>query len=478
MFSKVLFLDDRWEEENWKQSFDKWLPESVEAIYEKFGHKAIQRLTENPEIKLVFLDLHFAGQSEQGEQILNKIKELYPNLRVIILTSINDVELALRLVHAEKKAYYYFYKDSIDPDQVRKIIENAIESHDLQAEAIRKTDKGMIIGESLALKEVLRLAQKASQVDSTVLITGESGTGKELIARTIYLNSRRKEYSFVAVNCGAITETLIESELFGHVKSAFTNASADKRGFFEKANRGTIFLDEVAELKMDMQPKLLRVLEEREFYKVGSATPQKVNVRVIAATNKNLEEQLEKDLFREDLLYRLNIIHINIPPLRERKEDIPLLIKYLLQRLNNESGEAKDISASAIEFLRQCHWSGNARQLRNALERAIVTSKSELLDVEDFNSLISSASSNAMHNNFVDIWTENVISGQANWEDIRKEFGATADSRKRILERIILSLKQNLGHRPSGTELATALEVRRNYLNVILSDLGLRLRDF
>lgn len=478
MSSKVLFLDDRWEEENWKQSFDRWLPESVKAVYEKFGFKAVQLLKENPDIKLVFLDLHFEGQSEQGEEILNKIKDQYPNLRVIILTSINDVELALRLVHGEKKAYYYFYKDSLDPDQVRKIIENAIESHDLQEDAIRKTDKGMIIGESAAMKEVLRLAQKASQVNSTILITGENGTGKELIARSIHQNSPRKQQLFIAVNCGAIAETLIESELFGNIKGAFTSATSVKKGFFEKANRGTIFLDEIAELKVDIQPKLLRVLEEREFYKVGSSTPEKTDIRIIAATNKDLEEQIENGLFREDLFYRLNVIHINILPLRERREDIPLLINYLLPRINNETNESKEISLNAVEFLKQCNLKGNARQLRNALEKAVVTSKSEVLEVEDFKSLISNSFSNTNQLSFINDWAEKVISGKASWEDLRKEFGAAADSRKEILQQIIFSLKQDLGHRPSGQDLADTLRVNRNYLNVILNDLGLRLRDF
>jgi two-component system NtrC family response regulator len=477
MQSKILVLDDRWQQEHWKDSFDEWLPESVKAVYEESGFKALERLSENPDVKLVFLDLQFENQPEQGEQILNRIKEHYPDLKVIILTSLNDSQLALRLVHDQKKAYYYFFKDALDPDQVKKLIENAIESYDLRADAIRKTDIGMVVGESPALSEVLRLTERASLVDSTVLLTGESGTGKELLARAIHLNSRRSQKPFVAINCGAVPEGLVESELFGHVKGAFTSAVADRRGRFEMADGGTVFLDEIAETTSPLQVKLLRVLELGEFQRVGAEKTTKVGVRVIAATNKILEELVREEKFREDLYYRLNILSIHVPPLRERRTDIPLLVRYFVQKLNNEFGDTKDISDRAIEFLMQFDWPGNIRQLQNVLERAIVNSPSESLDDTDFGFLNSSIIKDS-DGNLIDRWIEDTLNGQASWADIRKEFGATGDARKKIMEGIIVALKQKLGGRPSGAEMADALDIKRNHVNQILKSLNLQLRDF
>jgi DNA-binding NtrC family response regulator len=478
MSVKILFLDDRWRVENWKDSFDEWLPEAVEAIYEEYGYKAVQRLTENPDVKLVFLDLQFEGQPQQGEEILTRIKEQNPDLPVVILTSINDAQLALKLVHDEKKAYYYFFKDSIDPDQVTKVIENAIEGYELKSESIRKTDIGIIVGDSPALAEVLRLSGRASHVDSTVLITGESGTGKELIARAIHLNSRRRKAPFVAVNCGGIPEALIESELFGHVRGAFTGAIKDKSGRFERANKGTIFLDEIAELNPAMQVRLLRVLQFGEIERLGSERTQIVDARVIAATKQNIEERIRDGFFREDLYYRLDVIRIHIPPLRERKEDIPVLVTYFLRRLNDKLDEAKDISDEAIELLQKYHWPGNVRELENLLERAIATSTTDVLDIEDFASLLSATRVDDADARLIDIWVEKAMSGTTSWDDIRREFGAAGDTRKRIIESIIQSLSQKLKQRPSGTELATVLRVSRNHLSQILSSLGLQLRDF
>lgn len=481
MPSKVLFLDDRWKEEHWDESLSEWMPDGVEVIYEERGNRAIQRLKENPEVKLVFLDLRFEGQPEQGEEVLNKIKEQYPELRVIILSSINDIQLALRLVHKEKKAYYYFHKESIDFDQLKKLIEITIETYDLRAEAIRKTDIGLIIGDSRALLEVLRLAEQASCVDSTVLITGESGTGKELIARSIHLNSNRRKKPFVAVNCGAIPENLIESELFGHVRGSFTTAIADKRGIFERADKGTVFLDEIAELKVELQVRLLRVLQLGEFTRVGSETAQKVDARVIAATNKNLEDRITQGLFRDDLFWRLNVIRIKMPPLRERKEDIPALLSYIVQRLNEKLGRSKDVSDEAIDILRRHDWAGtgNIRELENILEAAIVTTRSDIIGASEIETLITPESKSADRGADIEKWVEMLLESKAEWEDVRKEFGASGDNRKRIMVGIISSMKQKSGRRPTGAELAGVIKIpTRNHLNQVLSNLGLKLKDF
>jgi DNA-binding NtrC family response regulator len=476
MPDKILFLDDRWREESWNESFDRWVPDSTETIYEEHGYKAIQRLRENPEIKLVFLDLNFEGQPEQGEQILAKIKEHYPDLKVIILTSRNDTQLALRLTLTEKKAYYYFHKDEIDEDLLKKQIENAIETVNLRAEAIRKTDIGIIIGESPALREALRLTESASQVNSTVLITGESGTGKELIARSIHQNSSRKNMSFIALNCGAIAPNLIESELFGHVKGAFTDAVAEKRGKFERAHRGTIFLDEIAELRLELQIPLLRVIQLGEFEKVGSEQVQRVDARVIAATNQNLEQSVEQGTFRRDLFYRLDVIRIKMPSLRERREDIPALAAYFLEHLNEKLNRAKDISPEAFEVLKRYDWPGNIRELQNVIERAIATSDSEVLGPQDFRALIT-GDREIGDRSSVTFWIDRVMNGQAAWEDIRREFGSSGDARRQFFIGLISSLHQKLGRRPSGNEIADSLKTTRNNWNAIASNLGLRLRE-
>lgn len=474
MPNKILFLDDRWEEERWKESFDDWLPEGVEAIYEKYGFLAIQRLAENPDVKLMFLDMQFEGQPEQGEQILKKVKDHYPDMPVVILTSVNDAQLALRLVHDEKTAYYYFFKDKIDPDQITKLIENAIEKYDLKADSIRKTDAGVIIGESRPLRETLRLTERASQVDSNVLITGETGTGKELIARAIHLNSKRKSNPCVIINCGSIPEELVESELFGHVKGAFTGAHADKRGRFELAHGGTIFLDEVAEMLPAMQVKLLRVIQQREIQRVGGEKVQTVDVRIIAATNRNLEEWIERGLFRDDLYWRLNILRIHVAPLRSRREDIPLLVNHFLRKLNNKFDETKDISDEAANLLNSYDWPGNVRQLENALEKAVVTSMQDTLQVGDFAFLTQPAGTKVAEDDLIRRWVEEAVQGGSSWNDIRREFGVAA--RKKVVEGILLALRER-GGRPTGAELAQLLKINRNYVNQIIRNMGLQLRE-
>jgi DNA-binding NtrC family response regulator len=477
MQSKVLFLDDRWEEEGWKESFDQWVPETVTVVYEKHGYEALRQLREHPQIKLVFLDLQFQGQPKQGEQILNDIKDRYPELKVIILTSINDSQLALRLVHLERKAYYYFFKDALDPAQVKKFVENAIESYDLKSELIRKTDIGLIIGEGQAMKEVLRLAMKASQADTPVLLTGESGTGKELIARTLHMNGVRRGKPLVAVNCATVPEGLVEATFFGHEKGAFTGAVETKRGCFEVADGGTLFLDEVAEMKPDMQAKLLRVLQSGEFQRVGGGTTRKVNVRIVAATNRHLPSQIQQGLFREDLYYRLCVFPIHLPPLRERREDIEPLTAYHLQRLNNSLRTSKELGPDVLSRLSSYAWPGNIRELTNTLERAILLSDSDMLGVSDF-SVLTPPESSSPDSNLIQMWVERAAAGDVSWEYMRSEFAASGEIRRKIIEGMIISLKQRHRSRPTGDQLAKLLKIDRRYLNVILNSLGLRLTDY
>lgn len=476
MPSKILFLDDRWAEEKWREQLTEWLPDSVETVYESEGHRALRRLGENPDVKLVFLDLHFEGQPEQGEQILNGIKEQYPDLKVIILTSVNDAQLALRLVHDEGKAYYYFFKDSIDPNQLVKLVENAIEAYDLEAVAVRKTDAGVIVGESRALREALRLVERAGRIDEPVLVTGETGTGKELFARAVHAAGRRRGGPFVVVNCPALSDELAESELFGHVRGSFTGAVRDKQGFFQRAHRGTIFLDEIGDLKLHHQAKLLRVLQFGEFNPVGDDRPSRADVRVIAATNRNLEQEVRRGNFREDLLYRLNVFRIRTPSLRDIPEDIPLLVRHHLQRLGNEYGQWKDISPEATESLSAYGWPGNVRQLENLLKRAYFTSLNETLEKEDFADELSSATAEPASGAAAGVWAARVVGGEAKWDDIANEFAASGGMRRQIVEGVIELLTRDHGRRPTGEELAALLGITRNYMNVTLSKLGIRLR--
>lgn len=470
MKGKLLFLDDHWPQE---RAHLANLPPDIQVIYEAIGSQGLYHLRQDPDIGAVLLDLKFDGQSKQGEEILREIKEKYPDLPVIILTSISDVELALRLVHKEKKAHYYFFKDRIDPDQLTKEVENAIGYYSLRADAVRKTDRGLIVGSSPVLQEVLRLAARASRTESTVLIMGETGTGKELIARSIHLNGPRRERPFVAVNCGAIPEQLMESELFGHVKGAFSDAVRDRRGFFEVADGGTIFLDEVGELSLDQQVKLLRVLDSGEIQKVGADRPKRVDVRVIAATNRDLSQAAQGKRFREDLYYRLHVFPIVVPPLRERKEDIPALVQYVLA---NRLSSSKEVSGGALGLLQEYHWPGNIRELVNVMERVVLTASSEVLTREDFAALLSPTKTSA--GDVIGMWVARVYSGQASWADLRREFKGTGETLRNILEGIIRQWILEHGERPSGNELASLLGTNRNNVMQIMNTLGLKFKDY
>ena len=328
-------------------------------------------------LDLVLCDVRMPGLN--GIELVRQLHELDPDLPCIVITGYGSAEHSVEALRAG--AFWYLEKpfDQGHLDVVRRLVEQAIEhgrlkseNRLLQSQLRSRYQFENIIGASGALRRVLDVVEKVADSESTVLITGESGTGKELIARALHFNSRRAERMFVTVNCGAIPEELLESELFGHVRGAFTNAIAHREGRFSVANGGSIFLDEIGDMSPSLQVKLLRVLQDRTFEPVGSSKTVRVSVRVIAATNQDLEQAIRERRFREDLFYRLNVIPIEMPPLRERGDDVPLLVHHFLERLNQGRTKRVSIAADVVERLVAHEWPGNVRELENLMERLAI----------------------------------------------------------------------------------------------------------
>jgi len=336
---------------------------------------------------LVLMDVRMVKVS--GLEALGAIKSLNPAIPVIIMTAYSTVETA---VTALKQGAHDYLTKPLDFDKLRLTIDRAMEHTRLKEEnrMLRETlgqkfDSQNIIGKSPAMRKLLETVAQVAASEATVLVSGESGTGKELIAGAIHFNSLRKDGPFVKINCAAITETLLESELFGHEKGAFTGAERRKEGRFSQAHGGTLLLDEVSEMSLMMQVKLLRALQEREFSRVGGEATIKVDVRVIAATNKNLMDQINEGAFREDLYYRLNVVELEVPPLPDRKEDIPLLAQHFLDIFAAKNRkEIKGFTPGAMDNLIRYRWPGNVRELMNAVERGVVLARTNYLDVSDF----------------------------------------------------------------------------------------------
>lgn len=341
--------------------------------------------TDQP-LDMAILDLNLPDGD--GLQLMTDLKITHPNCQVIILTGHGSIENAVR---ATQQGAFHFMTKPFNVDELTSLVDKALSHKKLQQENMQlKTELGrkyrfeQIIGQSEEIKSVLNLVERVSDSDSTVLITGESGTGKELIARAIHYNSPRAENPFVAINCGAIPSELLESELFGHVKGAFTGAVANRIGRFELADGGTIFLDEIGDLEPALQVKILRALQERQFEPVGGTKSIQVSVRVIAATNKDLEDLVEKNLFREDLYYRLNVIPIGIPALRDRKTDIPLLFAHFMDQFNKtKAKKLTGVSPEAMDCLIKYPWPGNIRELENLVERISILKGGGLIEIVD-----------------------------------------------------------------------------------------------
>lgn len=345
-----------------------------------------RKLISDFEFDVILLDLKLSGV--EGLELLKEIREEDPQAQVIVITAYGTVQVA---VAAMKLGAADFLQKPFSPQELRLAVEKALEKRRLTLENLylkrtlaEKEGRVEFIGKSPAIRQVLERAALAAQTDSTVLLTGESGTGKGLLARKIHEMSPRREGPFVAVDCGTLVPTLFESELFGHVKGAFTGATSHKIGKFELANNGTIFFDEIGNISPDIQAKLLKAVEEKEISPVGSHRLIRVDVRIVAATNKNLKEEVRKGHFRKDLFFRLNVISIHLPPLRERKEDIPLLADYFLRRYAQKHGKPpQKLSPEVMEAFLSYSWPGNVRELENTIERLVVFARRSLITLED-----------------------------------------------------------------------------------------------
>lgn len=338
------------------------------------------------QLDLALLDLNLPDGD--GIELMTWIKAAHPSCQVLILTGHATIESAVR---ATQLGAFHFMTKPFTMDELVNVVEKALnqqklqqENQQLKRELGRRASLNQIVGQSEEIQGVMSLVERVADTDSTVLITGESGTGKELIARAVHHQSSRANQPFIAINCGAIPAELLESELFGHIKGAFTGAIANRVGRFELADGGTIFLDEIGDLEPSLQVKLLRVLQEKTYEPVGSTKTMTTNVRVIAATNKNLEEQVRMGQFREDLFYRLNVIPVVLPSLRERKSDIPLLFTHFMEQFNkSKTRKLTGISAEAIECLSNYPWPGNIRELENLVERLAILKGSGQVEVAD-----------------------------------------------------------------------------------------------
>jgi len=355
-----------------------------------------------------------------GLKLLEKIKQREPDAIVIMITATKTVKTA---VEAMKLGAYDYVTKPFDIDELRLIVSRALSTQALEKEVkyLRKeVDRSFvfenIIGKSKAMKEIFGIVRQIADTRSTVLVMGESGTGKELISRAIHYNSSRKNFPFVTINCAAIPETLIESELFGHEKGAFTNAIEKKLGRFELAHQGTLFLDEIGELSLATQAKILRFLEERELNRVGGAKTIKVDVRLITATNRELSQLIKKGAFREDLYYRINVVPIIVPPLRERREDIPLLLDHFIRKYNEEGNKnVQGVSREALELIMNYEWPGNVRELENLIERAIALTSNEYIQTDELPiSMTNSSKINGLR--------DSVLSGRVSFLRAEEEF--------------------------------------------------------
>ena len=444
---KILVIDD---EQSIRESISMIL--EYENYLVELAANGVQGLNlfNEQNFDAVLLDVKMPGLD--GIEVLQLLKERNKNIPVIMISGHGTIETA---IECTKKGAYDFLEKPLDRDKLLISLRNAIEHSTIISEYQKIKDeveeKFEILGESKVIKELKSIINVVAKSDSRVLITGENGTGKELIARQIYKNSNRADKPFVEVNCAAIPKELIESELFGHEKGAFTGATNQRIGKFEQANTGTIFLDEIGDMSLEAQAKVLRVLEQGTFERVGGSELIKVDVRVIAATNKNLEEEIKKGNFREDLFHRLNVIPIVSPPLREHIDDIPILVEHFVKEICNKYKIAeKKIGENLINFLKRKEWKGNVRELKNFIERLIILNPTKQIIDKDDNQV-------------------NSIAGESDF-DFSKDY--TLQEFQEITEKIFIK-KQLEKYDWNVTKTAEALDIQRSHLYTKIKKYGL-----
>ena len=376
-----------------RESFSHWFQKSGHSIETAAsGREALGKLQKFA-FDVLFVDIKMPGMS--GLEVLEKVKTEYPDTFVVIITAFGTIETA---VEAMKLGAADYLLKPFKPQQLTLVMEKLLQQKKLSCEynylkghLDRITRFDNIIGQSPAMEKIFELIPEVAASDASVLITGETGTGKELVAKAVHAKSKRKSNPFVAINCGALPDALLESELFGHQKGAFTGAVQARKGFLEVVSGGTLFLDEIGEISAKMQVDLLRVLDEKKINRVGSSQSIDVDFRLISATCKNLDDMIKKNAFREDFFYRINVIILHLPPLRKRKEDIPLLAAHFLEKYSQETNKHVDhIDRDAMELLTHYDWLGNIRELQNAMERAVVLAKYRTLAADNFSFLNTS----------------------------------------------------------------------------------------
>ena len=452
---RILVVDD---EEQMRDLLVKVLEKSgYQVSVSAEGTQALALLEREP-ADLVVTDVRMPGMG--GMEALRAVKELNPDIVVIIMTAFGTIDQA---VQAVKEGAYDYISKPFKIEEMLLTIDKALEERRLRHEvtALRQELHTRyhfenLIGKSRAMQEIFKLIEQVAGSRSTVMVYGKSGTGKELVAKAVHYNSQRVAKPFVAVNCAAIPAELLESELFGHEKGSFTGAIATKVGKFELATGGTLFLDEVGSMRLDLQAKILRALQEREIERVGGTRTIKIDVRVLAATNRDLKRAVEEGAFREDLYYRLNVVPITLPPLRQRRDDIPLLVEHFLAKYNREFNRSvKGFSAGATAALYQYDWPGNVRELENVIERAVALAQSETISLRELPLDISVVGRNMM-------------------EDIQRAGLSLREARSRFEKQFILSVMEKVQW--NQTEAARLLGLHRNTLLWKLQRLGIESR--
>ena len=479
MAKRVLFIDD--ELECWQNALAEELGIFGFQILGQENPSDVLKLIDSYKPDVVLLDILFPN-GYLGKPTLEKIKKKHPDLPVMMITSTLD--------KSEYKAedyaladYRYAKAALADGDysdlaaQLDKLIERAKGNILSQEDETGMSSFGFIVGKTRAMREVAETVSKVAGQEHTVLVTGESGTGKELIARSIHMASKRREYKFTTIVCAALPKDLLESELFGHEKGAFTGAVAQRQGKFQIAGDGTIFLDEIGEMPLDTQVKLLRFLQDRNFERVGGNTTLTSNARIIAATNQEPKELIMEGRFREDLYYRLNVVYIQMPALRDRKEDIPLFFEHFVKKANKISKRILPILRDDLKALMTSYdWPGNIREFENLINRAVALADENILQKSNFPDLFHDYAGGLNMPFDISSIVDRVYQGELTWTVLSKEFGARGVMRKELLEHTVNQWLDRHQHHPSSEDLARLLSVSPGNMRRILSECGIKLR--